>query len=127
MVTTTASVVTASGIAPPPITHQRYTSVAAPQFRNRHELSRSGETRKFLTGEGATVRYTDTANVSSLIEVASGAILLVRRIEDRNKVRFEIDIPQAARHFDGECTDDLPGLPPSGMPARPTPARKGNA
>jgi hypothetical protein len=112
-------------VASPPITHQRYVSVAAPQFRNCHELSRSGEIRKFLAGEGATVSYTDTANVSSLIVVASGAILLVRRIEDRNNVRFEIDIPQAAPHFDGECTDDLPDAPPSAMPPRPTPARKG--
>ena len=110
---------------PPPVTHVRYTSVAAPQFRNCHELSRSGEIRKFLAGEGATVSYTDTAHVSSRIEVASGAILLVRRIEDRNHVRFEIDVPQAAPHFDGECTDDLPDVPPSAMPARPTPARKG--
>lgn len=111
---------------PPPITHVRYTSVATPQFRNCHELSRSGEIRKFLAKEGATVSYTDPeSTLPSVIEVASGAILLVRWIEDRNKVRFEVDVPQAARHFHGESTDDLPDLPPTAMAARPTPARKG--
>lgn len=111
---------------PPPTTHVRYTSFAAPQFRNCHELSRSGEIRKFLAKEGATVSYTDAeSSLPSVIEVASGAIVLVRRIDDRNKVRFEVDVPQAARHFDGESTVDLPDLPPSAMPARPTPARKG--
>ena len=112
------------GFRPAPITHMRYLSVSAPQFHNCYELSRSGETRRFLAGQGATVSYTGTANIRPTIAVASGSIVLVRRIQERKSVKFEIDVPQAARHFDGEYTDDLPNQP-SGMPARSTPARKG--
>jgi hypothetical protein len=120
-------VVTGTGIpnsrsviaAPVSITHVRFTSVAAPQFRNCHELSRSGETRKFLAGEDATLTYTSTeSNVPSVIDVASGAIVLVRRVEGRTKVLFEVDVPVRAAHWDGLDADDLPDAPGSRMPAR---------
>jgi hypothetical protein len=117
----TASVI----VAPPPITHRRYTSVAAPQFRECRQLSSSGETRRFLACDGAEVSCVPApGSPASVIDVPSGGIMLVRRIASGKRVHFELDVPVAAQHWDGEHTDNLPSLPPSMMPAQPTRARK---
>ena len=110
---------------PVPITHTRYVSVCSPQFHNCFELGRSGEIRRFLAGQGATITYTGTASIRSTIAVPPGAIVLMRRIQDRKSVTFELDVPVPAPHFYLEYADDLPDPPPSALPARSTPARKG--
>lgn len=127
VVTTTGiPTVTGSVIEPVPITHVRFTSVAAPQFRECRELSSSGDARRFLACDGAEVSFVPEPNSPTLvIDIPEGGIVLVRRIEDGKRVRFQLDVPHPAPHFDREFTDDPPDAPSSAIPARSTPARKG--
>src|SRR5215470_12105878 len=104
MVTATSTTI-AGGFAPPPVTHQRYTSVTAPRFRECCELSGSGDARRYLACAGAEVSFVPAPNShATVIQVECGSIILLRRIENGKTVRFQLDIPHPAPHFDGEFT-----------------------
>lgn len=120
MISTNTAAVTSAPLPRAPITHRRYTTTSGtpPQFYDFHEISGSAETQKLLAGENAEIGVGGTTPTT--ISVASGGIVLIRRIDDAG---FLIDVPLAAESFEGEFSDTpRPDLPPSRI-HRPTPAR----